>query len=75
MRPETKFPQLLAPLIRQQLPFIAAWSAFGITPAVREKLLTISPAAIDRALKKDKAATRHKAGLTANRSTVRTNTR
>ncbi|MDR2796354.1 MAG: hypothetical protein LBB47_06570, partial [Spirochaetaceae bacterium] len=48
--------KLLAPLIRQQMPFIAAWPAFGITPAVREKLLTISPATIDRALKKDKAA-------------------
>jgi hypothetical protein len=38
------------------MPFIAAWPAFGITPAVREKLLAISPAAIGRALKKDKAA-------------------
>jgi hypothetical protein len=38
------------------MPFIADWPAFGITPAVREKLLTISPAAIDRALKKDRAA-------------------
>jgi hypothetical protein len=56
MRPETKFPQLMAPLIRRQMPFIAAWPAFGITPAVMEKLLTFSPAAIDRALKKDKAA-------------------
>jgi hypothetical protein len=56
MRSETKFPQLLAPLIRQQLPFIAAWPVFGITPAVREKLLTTSPATIDPALKKDKAA-------------------
>jgi hypothetical protein len=49
-------PQLLAPLIRQQMPCIAAWPAFGITPAIRDKLLSISPATIDRALKKDKAA-------------------
>jgi hypothetical protein len=38
------------------MPFIASWPAFAITPAVREKLLSISPATIDRALKKDKAA-------------------
>jgi hypothetical protein len=38
------------------MPFIASWPASAITPAVREKLLSISPAAIDRALKKDKAA-------------------
>jgi hypothetical protein len=36
--------------------FIASWPAFAITPAVREKLLSISPASIDRALRKDKAA-------------------
>jgi hypothetical protein len=48
--------KLLAPLIRQQMPFIASWSAFAITPATREKLMSISPATIDRALKKDKAA-------------------
>ena len=48
--------KLLAPLIRQQMPFIASWPAFGITAAIREKLLSISPATIDRALKKDKAA-------------------
>jgi hypothetical protein len=38
------------------MPFIASWSAFAITPAVREKLMSISPATIDRVLKKDKAA-------------------
>ena len=48
--------KLLAPLIRQQMPFIASWPAFGITAAIREKLLSISPATIDRALKKDRAA-------------------
>jgi hypothetical protein len=32
--------KLLAPLIRQQMPFIASWPAFAITPAVREKLLS-----------------------------------
>jgi hypothetical protein len=39
----TEGPQLLAPLIRQQMPFIASWPAFAITPAVREKPLSISP--------------------------------
>jgi hypothetical protein len=48
--------KLLAPLIRQQMPFIAQWPAFGITPAIRDKLMAVSPATIDRALKKDKAA-------------------
>jgi hypothetical protein len=42
--------------MRQQLPFIARWPAFGITPDIREKLMRISPATIDRALKKDRAA-------------------
>ena len=42
--------------MRQQMDSIALWPAFGITPAVREKLMSISPATIDRALKKDKAA-------------------
>ena len=51
MRSETKFPQLLAPLIRRQMDYIALWPAFGITPSIREKLLTISPATIALALK------------------------
>jgi hypothetical protein len=34
--------------------FIADWPAFGITPEIRKKLLEVSPATIDRALKKDK---------------------
>jgi hypothetical protein len=38
------------------MPFIASRPAFAITPAVREKLLSISPATIDRALEKDRAA-------------------
>jgi hypothetical protein len=33
------------------MPFIADWPAFGITPVIREKLLSISPATIDRTLK------------------------
>jgi hypothetical protein len=37
--------------MRQQMDYIAQWSAFGITAAIREKLLTISPATIERALK------------------------
>jgi hypothetical protein len=47
--------KILAPLMRQQMPFMADWPAFHITPLIREKLMTISPATIDRALKKDKA--------------------
>jgi hypothetical protein len=31
------------------------WPAFPFTPEIREKLMTISPATIDRVLKKDKA--------------------
>jgi hypothetical protein len=42
--------------MRQQMSFIASWQAFGITPAIAEKLRRISPATIDRYLKKDKAA-------------------
>jgi hypothetical protein len=52
----TEGSQLLAPLIRQQMDYIASWPAFGITADIKAKLLTISPATIDRALKKDKAA-------------------
>ncbi|MDR1986849.1 MAG: hypothetical protein LBP88_07765 [Treponema sp.] len=40
----TKGSQLLAPLIRQHMPFIASWPAFGIIPSIREKPLAISPA-------------------------------
>jgi hypothetical protein len=46
--------KLLVPLIREQMPFFQAWPAVGITPDIREKLLTISPATIDRALKDDR---------------------
>ena len=46
--------KLLSPLIRDQMPFIAAWTAFGITTAIRKKLMTISPATIDRALREDR---------------------
>jgi hypothetical protein len=48
--------KLLAPLMRQQTDYIALWSVFGITPAIREKLMKISPATIDLALKNDRAA-------------------
>ncbi|WP_411043180.1 hypothetical protein [Treponema sp. TIM-1] len=37
------FRKLLAPLIRQHMPFIASWPAFAITPDIREKLMKISP--------------------------------
>jgi hypothetical protein len=48
--------KILAPLMRQQMDAIASWPAFGITADIKAKLLTISPATIDRVLKKDKAA-------------------
>jgi hypothetical protein len=52
--------KILAPLLRQQMPFIAQWPAFKITPDIAEKLSAISPASIDRYLKKDKDALRLK---------------
>jgi transposase InsO family protein len=48
--------KILAPLMRQQMAYIAQWPAFGITNEIAEKLIKISPASIDRYLKKDKAA-------------------
>jgi hypothetical protein len=51
-----KCEKLPAPLMRQQMDSIALWPAFGITPAIREKLMSISPAAIGRALENDRAA-------------------
>jgi transposase InsO family protein len=52
--------KILAPLMRQQMQYIAQWPAFGITKEIAEKLKKISPATIDRYLKKDKAALRLK---------------
>jgi hypothetical protein len=52
--------KILAPLMRQQMRHIAGWPAFNVTPQVAEKLKTISPATIDRYLKKDKEALRLK---------------
>jgi hypothetical protein len=46
--------------MRQQMRYIAGWPAFNITPDVAEKLTTISPATIDRYLKKDRNALRLK---------------
>jgi len=48
--------KILAPLMRQQMTYIAAWPAFGITGEIAEMLKKISPASIDRYLKKDKQA-------------------
>jgi hypothetical protein len=48
--------KLPAPVMRQQMDYIAQWPAFGVTGAARDKLMAISPATIDRALKKDRAA-------------------
>ena len=52
--------KILAPLMRQQMLYIAQWPAFGITREIAEKLKTISPASIDRYLRKDKQALRLK---------------
>jgi hypothetical protein len=52
--------KILAPLMRQQMPYIAQWPAFGITKEIAEKLKTISSASIDRCLKKDKESLRLK---------------
>jgi hypothetical protein len=46
--------------MRQQMHCIEKWPAFGITGETAEKLKTISPASIDRYLKKDKQALRLK---------------
>jgi hypothetical protein len=52
--------KILAPLMRQQMKYIARWKAFRITGETAEKLKRISPATIDRYLRKDKAALRMK---------------
>jgi hypothetical protein len=52
--------KILAPLMREQMSFIAQWPAFHISSGIAEKLKTISPATIDRYLKKDKQALRLK---------------
>ena len=49
-----KCEKILAPLMRQQMPYIERWPAFGITVEVAEKLKKISPASIDHYLKKTK---------------------
>jgi hypothetical protein len=46
--------KLLAPLVREQMPFFEAPPDFAITPDVKKKLLCISPATIDRVLKNDR---------------------
>jgi len=46
--------KILAPLMRQQMRYIAEWTDFGITAEIAEKLKKISPATIDRYLRKDK---------------------
>jgi hypothetical protein len=52
----TEGSQILTPLMRQQMDALSLWQAFGITADIKAKLLAISPATIDHALKKDKAA-------------------
>jgi len=46
--------KILAPLMRRQMHYIAEWTAFAITDEIAEKLKRISPATIDRYLRKDK---------------------
>ncbi len=46
--------------MRAQMRFIAQWKSFGVTGEIAEKLMKISPATIDRALKKDKQEMRLK---------------
>ena len=46
--------KILAPLMRQQMAYIEQWPAFSITTEIAKKLRKISPASIDRYLKKDK---------------------
>jgi hypothetical protein len=52
--------KILAPLMRQQMAYIARWPAFAITGEIAEKLTRISPASIDRYLKKDRESLRLK---------------
>jgi len=52
--------KILAPFMRQQMRYIAQWPSFGITEEIAEKLIKISPATIDRYLKKDKESLRLK---------------
>jgi hypothetical protein len=52
--------KILAPLMRQQIQYIAQWPAFSITEEIKEKLAKISPSSIDRYLKKDKEKMRLK---------------
>jgi transposase InsO family protein len=52
--------KILAPFMRQQMPYIARREGFGITGETAEKLEKTSPASIDRYLKKDKEAMRLK---------------
>jgi hypothetical protein len=46
--------KFLAPLIRDQILCFETWLDFAITPDVRKKLLSISPATIDQTLKGDR---------------------
>jgi len=52
--------KILAPLMRQQMRYIAQWKAFAISADIAEMLQKISPATIDRYLKKDKESLRLK---------------
>jgi hypothetical protein len=59
--------QLLAPFIRANMAYLKQEEAFHITPTVKEKLLAISPAVINRKLEKEAAPGyfRHETGKMA----------
>jgi hypothetical protein len=46
--------KLRSPLMRNQMAFFQPWPPFHLTADIRDKLLTISPATIDRALQSDR---------------------
>jgi transposase InsO family protein len=52
--------KILAPFMRQQMAYIVRWPGFNLTAETAEKLKKISPASIDRYLKKDKESLRLK---------------
>jgi hypothetical protein len=54
---------ILCEIMRQQMPFIALWPTFGITPEIKEKLIRISPATIGHAPKKTKPPSLSRANL------------
>ncbi|GHV07329.1 hypothetical protein FACS189485_17500 [Spirochaetia bacterium] len=58
VRSETSFPQLFAPMPRLMINFLV--SEYGLDDAIRDLLVQVSPATIDRLLAKEKAKLRLK---------------